>query len=124
MRPKDIPLQMWLSSESVKRTVILIQDSLKLPYPNCWNIKQKNDTLTFKSFIDTTHENGYRNPDDWRIQYRRVHGSVWMDEEFEKLILNPIEIMYRYDTFYPWSTRHFFEITAFMKYFIGFEITD
>jgi len=132
MKPKDAPVALQLSKIVQKKTVVLVQDSLKLPYPQCWSIKQKRnfygDLLIFRSSITKTHTNGcdehYENPDNWRITYRLMFGDYPAPFDLWDICQNPIEIEYEYNTFWPLSTESFYIITVHMKYFNGFEIID
>lgn len=124
MKPKDIPFMIKIKNEAPERKVILIQDSLSIPHLKCWGVRQKGDTMVFYTAMDSVHTNGWSEPENWRVSYRKVYDAMWWDDDMERLVPNPIEIKYTYDNFYPYSTQHFFLVRAFMKYFKGFEIID
>lgn len=128
MIPRDAPLALSISKLVQKKIVVLIQGSLKLPYPQCWSIKQKENLLTFHSSVSRTHCNGYDhhfiNPDNWRVTYRLMHGDDLIPFGLWDICSNPILVEYEYNTFWPISTEHFYIITAHMEHFNGFEIQN
>lgn len=104
--------------------MILLQDGLSIPHLRCWGIRQRGNTLAFFTCIDRVHSNGWKEPEDWRVSYRKMFGAMWWDDKIERMLGNPVIIKYRYDTFMPWSTQHFFSVRVYMQYFNEFEIID